>query len=220
MNKAEIEEFNTNAFKQLIVPFKDYAKEVKTSLNTLNDTIKQTISNGYNFCNTSIDITKKVSITYMMEEEGEYIRTTEESTIYPESIELHPWLIENIKKITEIKELNPQAIENMKKRGIVPKRQTQAGDILLLLTGCSRTEIHIIIYIPVNMNEFNIIDFVHSTIGEKQSFVIDGQFAFINFTDEYPLKKRDEIIQLFFNKLKELNIYVVEEEDDECIFDL
>ena len=66
----------------------------------------------------------------------------------------------------------------------------------------------------------DVIDFVHSTIGEKQSFVIDGQFAFINFTDEYPLKKRDEIIQLFFNKLKELNIYVVEEEDDECIFDL
>ena len=46
-------------------------------------------------------------------------------------------------------------------------------------------------------NEFNITDFVNSTIGLQQSLFIDGQFAFINFTDEYPLKKRDESIQLF-----------------------
>jgi len=215
MNKDEIEEFNTNAFKQLNVPFDQYTKEIKTSLNTLNETIKQSISNGYNFCNTCIDITKKVSITYMMEEDGEYIRTTEENTIYPESPDMQKWLVETIKKITEIKELSPQAIENMKKRGIVPKIQKQAGDILLFLIGCSRTDVHITIYIPTDLD---ITDFINSTIGQ-QRLIIDGKFTFINFTDEYPLKKRDEIIQLFFNKLKELNIYIVEEED-EYIFDL
>ena len=213
-----IEEFNKKAFDQMLIPFDQYSKESKSAINALNETIKQSISNGYTFCNTNFDITKKVSITYMREEDDTIVKITEDSTVYPEPSDLHNWMIDTLEKITEVKILNPRAIENMKKQGIVPKKQ--AGEILLMLHGCSRTDVHIAIYSP---NDFNITDFINSTIGCMESIsefiklILKDKCGYLHFTDPMPIKKRDEILQIFFNKLKELGIYSVDTNDDEML---
>jgi hypothetical protein len=212
--QINIEEFNKKAFDQMILPFDQYSKEIKGALNTINETIKQSISNGYTFCNMNVDITKKVTVTYMIEEDDNIIKTTEESTVYPESDDINKWLRETIVKITEIKELNPRALENMKKQGIVPKKQ--AGEILLLLLICSRTDVHIAIYSPY---QFDISEFINSTIGNMESFVLMDRVGYLHFTDPMPIKKRDDILQIFFNKLKEMGIYIVEETDDMIFYD-
>lgn len=212
LEEINIEEFNRIAHMQLVLPFEQYGKELKGAVNTITETIKQVISNGYNFCNTSVNIMKKVSHTYMKESDdmdNAYVRTTEDSTVYPEANDVQKWLIETIKKITEFKPLNPQAIENMKKKGIEPKKQ--AGEILLFLIVCSRTNIHVAIYSP---NDMNIIEFINSTLGRQESLEIEGKYGFVNFTDPSPIKKRDDVLQLFFTKLKEMGIYVVEKDDE------
>ena len=210
LEEISVDEFNKIAHMQLVLPFEQYSKELKGAVNNITETIKQVISNGYNFCNTSVNIVKKVSHTYMKESDEEnnvYVRTTEDSTVYPEADDIQKWLIETIKKITEIKPLNPQAIENMKKKCLEPKKQ--AGEILLFLIVCSRTNIHIAIYSPTDMN---ITDFINSTLGVQESLLIEGKYGFVNFIDPSPIKKRDDVLQLFFTKLKEMGIYTVEED--------
>ncbi len=56
------------------------------------------VSQHYSFCNTIIDINKKVLITsYVKDDDDKYVKTTEECTVYPDSTNLQKWLIETIK---------------------------------------------------------------------------------------------------------------------------
>jgi len=202
----DIDAFNKTAFEQLLVPFDQYGKELKTAINIMNESIRN-VSQHYSFCNTIIDINKKVLITsYVKDDDDKYVKTTEECTVYPDSTNLQKWLIETIKKTTEYKPLNPRAIENMKKQGIEPKKQ--ACDIMLFLITTSSTDIHIAIYSPT---DFDITKFIHNSIG-NHNVTIDDKYGYLQFPDDSPLKKKDEILQAFFTQLKELGIYTIDKQ--------
>jgi len=212
-----INKLNADAFNLLNVPFENYTKELNTALIKAKESISQSIANENTFCNTCIEITKKISITYMKENEMEelsFVRMTEDFTVYPLAEDINKWLEKSIKSITEIKPLNQRAIDNMKKQGITPKKQ--AGELLLFLVVPSKTEIHIGIYAPVSY--FNIDNFMKDALKDITFDIrIDNNYGFVNYKNDSPLKEKDNTIRYIFNQLKIAGIYVDNTVDDEIL---
>jgi hypothetical protein len=213
-----INKLNADAFNLLNVPFENYTKELNTALIKAKESISQSIANENTFCNTCIEITKKISITYMKEndmmEELSFVRTTEDFTVYPLAEDINKWLEKSIKSITEIKPLNQRAIDNMKKQGITPKKQ--AGELLLFLVVPSKTEIHIGIYAP--MSYFSIDNFMKDALKNITFDIrIDNNYGFVNYKNDSPLKEKDNTIRYIFNQLKTSGIYVDNTVDEEIL---
>ena len=222
--QINIEQFNSDALKQLTIPFAQYTKEATSAITKIKETITQSISNGYTFSNTNAEISKKISIVLMkesdemLENDTKYIRTTEDCTVYPESNDIQQWLIDTIKKITEYKPLNPMALENMKKKGLSPKKQI--GEMLIFLVVPSRTHINIAIYIPsIYQDGFSIENFISSSMKDYiYDITVKDNYGFVNYPHDSPMKERDTISRLFFEQLKKVGIYKDDTDNEEILF--
>ena len=214
-----------------LIPFVQYNKEIVSTIIKIKESIKQSISNGNNFCNTYGEISKKISVSTMIESDElnedntvKYIKNIEECTIYPESSDLQDWIVDCVKQITEYKPPTIQALENMKKKGIVPKKQP--GEILIILVVPSRTHIHIAIYIPpMYRDEFDIKKFISGAMKDTlYTVTIENEYGFVNYPHESPLKERDNILRSFFEQLKVTMIHGVylykDDNDDEISYSI
>lgn len=213
-----IDNFNKIAFMQLDIPFENYNKELLSVVIKMKESIAQSIANENTFCNTSIEIIKKISIKYIKEEDDIFTKVIEDFTVYPLALDITEWLRQTIKNITEIKTLNPRAIENMKKQGIIPKKQ--AGELLLFLIIPSKTEIHIGIYVPPFYQDgFSIEYFIKNALKDiEYNIIYDGNYGFVNYKNDSPLKEKDNVLRKIFEQLKKVKIYIDTMIDEEILY--
>jgi hypothetical protein len=99
------------------------------------------------------------------------------------------------------------ALKNMIAKGIQPKKQP-IENILITITNNNRF-VFVGISIPKEYEHF-IDKFVDVL---PNYYTLDNCFYSI-YEDEFPLKERDNISRIYFNLLKELNLYK-EDNDDE-----
>lgn len=114
------------------------------------------------------------------------------------------------KKELALKQLPQKALENMKKKGITPKMQ--AGEIVNIIIICDDDSVHISIYQPKN-GTFDVnkaFEHVSSTVGLLN---VNDTTAILK--TEYPLKVRDDVQRAFFDHLRNIELYVDDESDDE-----
>jgi hypothetical protein len=181
----------------------DFSKSLKTISQEFKATANQMISNGCNFSCQCLNISS----------------IKDDETIYPDANDLSEWIIKFMEIELRPKPLNPRALVEMQKRGIKPKKQI--NDILLVCIIPSNTQIHIGVSIPKDMN-IDIDDFIQSAIKMYNHTNINikveyNNFGYSNILHDDPFKERDNVLRCFFNELKNRNIYIDEDEDEEVI---
>jgi hypothetical protein len=178
-----------------------FSKSIKGITQEFKATAQQMISNGCNFSCQCLNISA----------------TNGEETVYPNSVDVTPWMKNFIQNETKTKPLNPKALEEMAKKGVKPKKQI--SEIILIAIVPSVDTIHIGILMPESFHTITSLqDFVSHSLSQyeyKTEFI--DNYAFIDIIHSDSLKERDTVLRFFFAELKRLKIYVEDEEDDEIV---
>lgn len=174
--------------------------------NTVKATAQQMISNEYNFCCTTVDLSTNIN--------GE--------TVWADFESAKNWMNNLLTKAVSYKPLPIQALDNMKKKGIIPKKQI--GEIYLFVIASLSDYILIGIKKPdgliLDFEQFiKIFDIYESLSVSDESTLILWFDSLKNGEKISPIKTKDDISRKIYDKLRELSIYKDNNDDDELYYE-
>ena len=176
-----------------------FSKSSKGAIADFKATAQVMISNGSTFSVQCLDISA----------------VADDSTIYPNHIDLSSWTQNLLINETKSKQLPQKALEEMARKGLSPKKQI--NELILVAITPSMSHIHVGVSIPSHMSDMlNGKEFVSSALEvylHDDIKVMDDK-AFVDIVHSEPLKERDNVLRCFFAELKKRKIYIEEEDDD------
>jgi hypothetical protein len=175
-----------------------FSKSSKAAIVDFKATAQVMISNGSTFSVQCLDISA----------------LADDSTIYPDSIDLSCWTQNLLTNETKSKALPQKALDEMARKGLSPKKQI--SELILVSITPSKTHIHVGVSIPSHMTDTLVTkEFTISVLEGYQYIdmkVIDNK-VFVDIAHAESLKERDNVLRCFFAELKKRKIYVEEEDD-------
>lgn len=142
-------------------------------------------------------------------------------SVFPLTEYFMKWYEDLFLKELKPKVLNEIALANMRAKGIEIEQEPPLTDILLIFISASHTQVVGAVSFNPTSSIPDFSKFVSDALGKKFSgnmtVNIVENIAYFTRDAEYPVKEKDDVLQNFFDTLKEYKLYDPTDDDDEVI---